>query len=110
NRRTNERKRDPPHHAELVGAEGLGRFFERGIHAFQSGGHYQERQGSQNQGFDEDQPRHGIDIKWPLFHAEQFYKQAIIKPLLGLSSMTQEIETRMGGRMLGTIAVNSKIR
>jgi hypothetical protein len=36
NRRTNERKRDPPHHAELVGAEGLGRFFERGSMLFKA--------------------------------------------------------------------------
>ena len=34
----------------------------------------------------------------------------MISPLLGLSSITQEIETRIGGRIFGTIAVNSKRR
>ena len=34
----------------------------------------------------------------------------LINPLLGLSSMTQEIETRIGGKILGMIAVNSNKR
>ncbi len=34
----------------------------------------------------------------------------LIRPLLGFNSITQEIDTRIGGRMLGMIAVNSNSR
>ena len=34
----------------------------------------------------------------------------LISPLLGLSSMTQEIETKIGGKIFGMIAVSSNNR
>ena len=34
----------------------------------------------------------------------------LMRPLLGLSNMTQEMEMRIGGRMFGTIAVSSNSR
>ncbi len=37
-------------------------------------------------------------------------KTLLIKPLLGLSNMTQEIDTKIGGRILGMIAVSSNSR
>ncbi len=41
---------------------------------------------------------------------KSFTNRALIKPLLGLSSMTQEIETKIGGKILGMIAVSSNSR
>ena len=37
-------------------------------------------------------------------------KRPLIRPLLGFSNITQEIATRIGGRMLGMMAVSSKSR
>src|SRR6476620_6747387 len=49
-------------------------------------------------------------LNGPFSRPRSFTNKPLIKPLLGLSSITQEIETRIGGRILGTIAVNSKMR
>ena len=37
-------------------------------------------------------------------------KIALMRPLLGFSSMTQEIDTRIGGKMFGIMAVSSNSR
>ncbi len=49
-------------------------------------------------------------LKGPCSTPNSLTMEALIKPLLGLSSITQAIETRIGGRMLGMIAVSSNRR
>jgi hypothetical protein len=47
-------------------------------------------------------------LNGPFSNPRIFTNNPLIRPLLGFNSMTQEIETRIGGRILGIIAVNSK--
>ena len=70
-------KSNPPHDAEFARAESLGRFFQRRVHAFHRRGDDQKRQRRQDQRFDEDQPRHGVNIERPFLHAEELHEQAI---------------------------------
>lgn len=47
-------------------------------------------------------------LKRPLSRPNHRIKTALMRPLFGFRSNTQEMEIRIGGMMLGTIAVNSK--
>ena len=49
-------------------------------------------------------------LNGPFSMPKTFTNEPLISPLLGLSNMTQEIDTRIGGRIFGMIAVSSNKR
>ena len=46
-------------------------------------------------------------LNGPLSMPKIFTNSPLIRPLLGLNNMTQEIDTRIGGKIFGMIAVSS---